>query len=165
MQSFNLTTAKVHEFKNYLNQTNGDSYMKVVRDLIKFDPFNGHKFYIFSFMKLKDRERFHQPRLTKPDPVPGGTLIRVDPMHPEEMKLCWTLPSQEHFGLYKYKKAFGDQFVYECIQTYKKNPNQLIQPEPDDLKDDECRILYAELKKRIDGIKNREKAINGARAL
>ena len=157
MQSFNLTTSKVHEFKDYLNDTNGDSYMKVVRDLIKFDPFDGHKFYIFTIMKMRDRDRFHQPRLTKPAPIPGGTLLRVDPMNPEEMKLCWTLPSQEAFGLYKYKKLFADQFVYECIQTYKKNPDQLATPEPDDLTDDQCRELYTNLKKRVDSIKAKEK--------
>jgi len=158
MQNFNMSVSKVNEFSEYLNETSGSAYMRVVRDLIRFDPFEGNKFYIFSFMKLKDRERFHQPRLTRPDPIPGGTLIKVDPRNPDKMTLCWTLPPEESFGLYKYKKAFADQFVFECINTYKKNPGQLSKPDADDLSDDACRELYKGLKARVDKVKNAEKA-------
>ena len=157
MQNLVDTISKVHEFKELLVDSNGASYMDVIRDLIKFDPFDGHKFYIFSIIKLRDKQRFNQPRLTKPEPIPGGTLIRVDPKNPDEMKLCWTLPSQEYFGLYKYKKLFADQFVYECIQTYKKNPKHLMQPEKDDVSEEMARDLYAGLKQRINRMKKTEK--------
>ena len=156
MQNFISTVSKINEFKEYLNEENGSEYMKVVRDLIKFDPFDGHKFYIFSIIKLQDSKRVHQPRLTKPEPIPGGTLLQVDPKNPETMKLCWTLPPQESFNLFKYKKAFGDKFVWECIQTYKKNPNQFMQPEEGDVSEEKARELYLGLKKRINKLKEQE---------
>ncbi len=149
MQNFDLTTSKIKEFTEYLGETNGHSFMKVVKDLIRLDPFNGKKFYIFSFIKLKDRQRFHQPRLTKPEPVPGSTLIRVDPRNPEEMTMCWTLPSQESFGLYKYKKLFADQFVHECIETYLKYPKKLMKKEPDDVSDEDAAKMYEDFRKKI----------------
>lgn len=158
MQNFDLTINKVKEFSEYLGETNGESYMKVIRDLIKFDPFSGHKFYIFSLIKLKDRQRFFQPRLTKPEPVPGGTLIRVDPKRPEEMELCWTLPSQEAFGLYKESKVFGDQFVYECIQTYLNYPKKLMRKDKDDVSEEEGRILYSAYKAKINALDKKLKA-------
>jgi hypothetical protein len=156
MQNFSLTTQKINEFVDFLNDTNGKNYMDVVRDLIKFDPFDGHPFYIFSIIKLQDKNRLHQPRLTKPEPVPGGTLLRVDPKHPETMKLCWTLPPHESFNLYKYEKALADRFVWECIQTYKKNPKQFMEPEEGDVSDEIARELYLGLKKRIARLQKEE---------
>jgi hypothetical protein len=157
MQNFKLTTSKVNDFKNDLMKYNGSDYMELVRDLIKSDPFEGNKFYIFSIIKLKDRSRFHQPRLTKPEPVPGGTLLHVDPKDPDYMKICWTLPSQESFELYRYGKVFGDQFVWECIQTYKKNPKQLMCSESGDVSEEKARDLYVSLKKRVNEAKAKEK--------
>lgn len=145
----NWTTKKVKEFTEYLGETNGESFMKVVRELIKLDPFFGHKFYIFSFIKLKDRQRYHQPRLTKPEPIPGATLLRVDPKNPDEMQLMWTLPSQEYFGLYKESKVLSDQFVFECIQTFLKYPKKLMRAEKDDVTDEEARKLYSAFKEKI----------------
>lgn len=150
MQNFDLTISKIKEFSEYLGETNGESFMKVVRDLIRLDPFSGHKFYIFSFIKLHDRQRFHQPRLTKPDPVPGSTLLRVDPKNPDGMVVCWTLPSQEAFALYKDRKLFADQFVFECIQTYLNNPQHLRRKEHDDVSDEDAMRLYTEFRRKID---------------
>jgi len=149
MQNFNLTIRKIQEFTEYLGETNGINFMKIVRDIIRLDPFSGHKFYIFSFIKLKDRQRYHQPRLTKPEPVPGSTLLRVDPKNPEEMKMCWTLPGQEAFGLYKHKKLFADQFVFECINTYLNEPKKLMKKEPDDVSEEDAKKLYEEFRKKI----------------
>jgi hypothetical protein len=149
MQNADWTVRKIKEFTEYLGESNGQKFMEVVRDLIRLDPFDGHKFYIFSFIKLRDRQRFHQPRLTKPDPVPGSTLLRVDPKRPEDMTMMWTLPGQEAFNLYKDKKLFADQFVYECIQTYLNNPRKLQKKEPDDLSDEDAARLYGEFRKKI----------------
>jgi len=149
MQNFNLTTSKIHEFTEYLGETSGESFMKIVRDLIRLDPFSGHKFYIFSFIKLQNKERFHQPRLTKPEPLPGTTLVRVDPKNPDMMTVCWTLPGQEAFNLYKHRKIFSEQFVYECIETYLKNPRHLMKKEKDDVSDEDAKRLYTEFRKKI----------------
>lgn len=160
MQNNSLNLKNLCEFKEIVTETSGDEYMKIIRDLIEFDPFSGHPFYIFSFIKLQNRERFHQPRLTKPEPVPGGTLIRVDPLKPEEMKICWTLPGEDVFKLYKYKKALSDQFVYECIKTYKTNPEHLCQPEVGDVSDEKAAELYTTLRNRIARIKEKEAKLN-----
>lgn len=129
MQNFNVTLSQVHDFKQNVLKHAGESYMQIVRDWIAFKPFENHGFYIFSFIKKEHNERIHQPRLTKTAPVPGATLIWVDPKKPEEMEICWTLPPLEEFHLAGYGKAFGDEFVYECVQTYLKNPDKLMENE------------------------------------
>lgn len=149
MQNFDLTRNKIQEFTEFLGETNGKNFMQVVKELIQLDPFEGHKFYIFSFVKLKDRQRFHQPRLTKPEPIPGSTLVRVDPKNPDKMDMCWTLPGQEAFGLYKHKKLFADQYVHECIETYLNNPRQLMKKEKDDVSDEDAMRLYKDFHKKI----------------
>ena len=129
MQNFKLSISKVNDFKQDVLEHAGESYMQIVRDLITLRPFEDHGFYIFSIIKKENNERFHHPRLTKPEPVPGGTLIWVDPKKPEEMEICWTLPPLENFPTASKGKAFGDQFVWECVQTYLKNPRKLMENE------------------------------------
>lgn len=158
MQNFITTNLNINDFKDNLNEKNGKNFMEIVRDLIKFDPFQGHKFYIFSIIKKEKNERFTQPRLTKPYPVPGGTLIQVDPQNPDWMKTCWTLPDSQDFHLFKYKKVFGDRFVWECIYTYLKNPEQLMCPEDGDLPEEKMRELRDLLDKRIGEIRQKEKS-------
>ena len=98
-------------------------YCDMVQSIVKQKPFGDHKFYIFQFWKRIDDESgikkmFHQPRLTKPEPVPGTTLLRVDPQDPETCTIIWTLPNENDFGLYKHGKMFSDPFVFECIEKY-----------------------------------------------
>lgn len=151
MQNFMLTTSKIQDNIQFFKENSEKGYVETIKKIIESDPFLGHKFYIQSFIKRVDdstgvKKMIHHPRLTKPEPLPGHTLLRVDPKDPDSMKIMWTIPNQETFGLYKYKKAFGDRFVYECIQTYQKNPKQFMQPEPDDLSDDQIREIYKQMK-------------------
>ncbi len=147
MQNFTMKVNNIWDNVNYFRENSESDYVKTVNDIIASDPFRGNKFYIHSFVKRVNDETgvkkmYHHPRLTKPEPTPGATLIRVDPKKPGEMQVMWTIPNEETFGLYQYKKVFADQFVWECIQTYKKNPSQLFKPEPDDMTEDEIREYY-----------------------
>ena len=61
------------------------------------------KFYIFSVNKRVDdtagvKKMYHQARLTKPEPLPGTTLMRVDPDDPGSCTILWTLPQSESYG-------------------------------------------------------------------
>ena len=85
---------------------------------------------------------YHQPRLTRPEPLPGTTLIKVDPNEPELATIIWTLPQEENFSLYAYGKCFGDPFVYDCVKTYIQDPKKFLQPDDDDLSDEGVRDIY-----------------------
>jgi hypothetical protein len=159
MSNFSVTTNKIHENVNFFKENTEHGYVEMINKIIQSRPFGDVKFYIHSFVKRVDdatgvKKMIHHPRLTKPDPTPGASLIRVDPEMPGEMKVMWTIPNQETFGLYKYKKAFADKFVWECINTYKKNPAQLIQPEPDDLSEDQIKEIYQGIARRTNALKN-----------
>ena len=41
---------------------------------------------------------------------------------------------------------FADQFVFECIEKFLKNPRELLHPDPDDLNDQQAREVYKELR-------------------
>lgn len=92
---------------------------------------------------------YHQARLTRPEPLPGTTLMKVDPKDPLNAVIIWTLPNQENFSLYKYGKMFGDPIVYESVQKYLTNPRELIQRDPDDLNDEQIRQVYREIKEDL----------------
>lgn len=162
MSNFYLKNVKIKDNTEFWKQNSERNYVECVQNLIASKPFGDRKFYIFSFVKRIDDESgkkvmYHQPRLTRPEPLPGTTLMKVDPKHPEEAIIVWTLPNQENFGLYKHGKMFADQFVSECIDKFLKNPNSLIQPDPDDLNDEQIRQVYKELKYEIKSKKKNNK--------
>jgi hypothetical protein len=125
-------------------------YVDCIQNFIKTKPFGDNKFYIYTILKDTEtpgvKKMYHQPRLTKPEPVHGTTLIKVDPKNPEKMKIIWTLPDKEDFSKFRQGKIFEDNFVWECIQKYKNEYEKMCLPEPDDLNDDEIREIYKSLR-------------------
>lgn len=153
MQNFIMTKNKVMENVQFFKENSEDDYVKCIQNMITSQPFGNNKFYIFSFIKRVDdvagiKKMYHQARLTKPEPLPGSTLIRVDPRDPGTCHILWTLPNQENFGLFKYNKLFADKFVDECIQRFKTNPMSMCDAEPDDLTEDQIRDIYRSKRKK-----------------
>lgn len=139
--------------QNFREQSESD-WVKCVQDLIASDPFQGHKFYIYSFVKRVDdatgvKKMYHQARLTKPFPTPGSTLLRVNPKDASEATIMWTLPNQENFKLYKEGKAFEDSFVHECVERYMNDAVGMCRPEPDDPPEEKMRELLAAYLRRL----------------
>jgi len=153
MQNVTFTVNKIFENVRFFKENSEHGYVEMIQKIILSDPFFGNKFYIHSFVKRVNddtgiKKMYHHPRLTKPEPTPGATLLRVDPKNPSEMRILWTLPNQESFGLYKKGKAFADEFVFECVNTYLKNPKQLMQKEIDDLSEEQIKEIYQDIYKR-----------------
>lgn len=124
-----------------------EEYCKTIQNIIQSRPFGKHKFYIYSFMKrvcdiTGAKKLYHFTRLTKPDPIPGTTLLRADPEYPEEVKIIWSLPNDEAFNLYKVGRMFSDPFVHECIMKYLHNRDELMKPEDGDLSEDQIKEIY-----------------------
>lgn len=150
MQRFCITTSHARDNIQFFRENSEKDYCDTIQKIIASDPFSGNDFYIFSFVKRVDdvsgvKKMYHQPRLTRPAPVPGTTLLRVKPSDPESATIIWTLPNQENFQLYKAGKMFADLFVWECIEKYEKDPEEMMRPDPKDLPDDKIREIYASL--------------------
>lgn len=146
--------------QNFKENSESD-WVRCVQSLVDSRPFGNHKFYIFMFVKRVDdmagiKKMYHQPRLTKPEPVPGSTLLRVDPNYPEEATIIWTLPNQENFAMYKKGKMFADPFVQECVDKYLNSPKELMKKEEGDLPEEKMKELWiAYLQRLKDEKKNR----------
>lgn len=154
MQSFYLKKDQIWENTEFWKQNSEEDYVKCIQSLIASKPFGDHKFYIFSFIKRIDdvsgtKKMFHQPRLTRPDPVPGTSLLKVDPKSPGDAIIVWTLPNRENFGLYQHDKMFADEFVHSCIQRFLNNPDDMCKPDPDDLSDNQIRDIYKGIKNKL----------------
>lgn len=151
MSNFCLKSNQIWENTEFWKQNSEEEYVRCIQNLIASKPFGDHKFYIFSFVKRVDdvsgvKKMYHQPRLTRPDPMPGTTLMKVDPRDPSTATIIWTLPNENNFGLYQSGKMFADPFVHECVQKFLKNPKEMIKPDPDDLTEDQIREIYVDLK-------------------
>ncbi len=148
-KNFQLSSNDIWQNTEYWKENTEEDYVNCIQNIIKSKPFGNRKFYIFSFVKRVDdlmgiKKMYHQPRLTKPEPVPGTTLMRVDPRDPDKAVIIWTLPNQENFHLYKYGKLFGDMFVHDCVDKFLNRPEELMQREQDDLSDEQIREAYQE---------------------
>lgn len=147
MTSIYLKKSDVFDSIQNFKENSEKDWTKCVQDLIASKPFGDNKFYIFMFVKRVDdvsgiKKMFHQPRLTKPEPVPGTTLLHVDPKKPGDATIIWTLPNQENFTLYKHGKMFADPFVNECVEKFLNNPQDLMKREDGDLSENEIREIY-----------------------
>ena len=151
MQNFILSKNQVMDNVQFFKQNSEKGYSEMVQKIIESKPFGNHKFYIFQFVKRVDdnmgiKVMHHQPRLTKPEPLPGTSLLRCDPNDPGQVTIIWTLPNQENFGMYKHGKMFSDPFVHECVKKYLENPKELMKTEEGDLSDEKIREIYREIK-------------------
>ena len=151
MSNFYVCGTNVWDNVEFWKQNSEENYVECIQDLIQRRPFGDRKFYIFSFVKRVDdssgiKKMHHQPRLTRPEPVPGSTLMKVHPDHPEEAYIIWTLPNQENFKLYSHGKMFSDAFVHDCIAQYQSNPQRMMQPDPEDPPEEEMRRIYREIR-------------------
>ncbi len=160
MSNFYLSGNDIWENTEFWKQNSEADYVKCIQGLIASKPFGDRKFYIFSFVKRMDdnsgyKKMYHQPRLTRPEPVPGTTLMKVDPKYPEEATIIWTLPNQENFGLYQAGKMFSDPFVYECVQKFLKSPRDFMQKDADDLSDEQIRDAYKDIKRNLKAKKSK----------
>jgi len=154
MQNFILTKQMAWENVEFFKQNSEEDYVRCIQSIIKSKPFGDHKFYIYSFVKRIDdaagiKKMYHQPRLTKGDPIPGTTLMRVDPNNPGEAMIIWTLPDEESMGMYQQGMIFQDKFVFECVEKYFKNPRELMKREEGDLSDEEIREVYKDVKRKL----------------
>jgi hypothetical protein len=137
----------------WIRENSEEDYCRCIQNLIARAPFGKRKFYIFTVIKRVDdvsgvKKMYHQPRLTKPEPLPGTTLMRVDPSDPGVCTILWTLPQTENMGLYDHGKIFGDKFVYDCVQLFKSDPASMMRPETDDPSEDEIRDIYRGLRQQ-----------------
>lgn len=147
MQLFTLKKDTFFDSKENLKSQIVDGFMKKVLEIVHSKPFGEHKFYDFIFPKRADEQSFvqilfHQPRLTKPNPLPGTTLLRLNPKDPDEIGIIWTLPHEEAFHNYQKGKIYSDPIVYQSIQNYLHNREYLMKPEPDDPSEEECKRIY-----------------------
>jgi hypothetical protein len=154
MQNFTLSRDDIFQNIEFFKQNSEQDYCKTIRNIISSAPFGKRKFYIHSFVKRVDdtsgvKKMYHHPRLTKPEPLPGGTLMRVDPDDIDKVTILWTLPNHENFGLYKEGKMFSEPFVSECVKKFLENPNILMQKEEGDPSDHEIRNIYREIKEKL----------------
>jgi hypothetical protein len=153
MQNFLLSKMEAGDSTQNWKENSEKDWVNCLQDLIKQKPFGDHPFFVFMFVKRVDdisgiKKMYMQPRLTKPEPLPGTTLLQVNPRDEGTAKIIWTLPNQETFCLYKYGKMYADPFVHECVEKYLKRPHELMKKEEGQLSEDRIRDIYIQKYKR-----------------
>ena len=150
-----ITKVKKDDVFDYLEEyknVNTKPLEEFLLDLTMQDPFNGYKFYIFSFLKhnmkgMMEKTLYHQPRLTKPEPTDSSMLFRVDPKKAGDVEVIWILPNLEAIEMFQKGKLFEDQVVNESIREYIDNPERMRKPANDDPSDYLIKELYKGMKK------------------
>ncbi len=147
MSNFYLSLNEALDSTLHWKEKSEKDWVECFQDLIQKRPFGDNKFYVFMFVKRQDDKRgikklYMFPRLTKPEPLPGTTLMQVDPRNPEEALIIWTLPTEINEEAVKKGKQFADPFVHECVKNYIYNPRKLMKKEEGELSENEIREIY-----------------------
>ena len=147
MQNLYLSKNEAQDTTYHWKENSEKDWVDCLQDLIQQKPFGDNRFYVFMFVKRVDdasgiKKMYMQPRLTKPEPLPGTTLLQVDPRNPGEAKMIWTLPAEMNSVIYQKGKMYADQFVYECIEKYTQRPWELMQKEEGELSENQIREIY-----------------------
>jgi hypothetical protein len=118
------------------------------QDLIDKRPFGQHPFYIFAHARTDEdgvtKRLIWQPRLTKPKAQSNSMLFKAYP-GTDVLKVIWMIPAVELWEQYEKGKMTENKTVYDSIQAYKLNRNELEKPEDDDLSDEKIHQIYRDL--------------------
>lgn len=154
---FNVNRLDAHERLQQLNQLNSLGITENLEMMIKADPFDGNKFYVFTHARRDDdgisTRLIWQPRLTKPKMQTNSMLFKVNPKHPEEVTVIWIIPPREQWHLFEKGKLCENQTVIDSVYLFENERAKLEAKEPDDLDDATINKIYAQI--RQEGLKRR----------
>jgi len=144
---------------------------KTCQDIIDQKPFGSHAFYIFAhkrelawdekislmntgMFKTPEEVPTHrliwQPRLTKPMPQENSMLFKAYPGS-DNVKVIWIIPQRELWEQFEKGKMTEDEIIWTSIDTFKKDPRKLGEPEQDDLPDAAIEEIYRDISQKKKG--------------
>lgn len=158
MQQLCVKFSDLMDQKEHLKWLITEGTMKKLDYIITQHPFGNMPYYVFIFPKRMDNQLgiqkiCMQPRMSKPSMiVPGTTLVRIDPMLADQMKIIWMLPHPNEINkykmnksLYKKGKVFASEMIYNYIDDYLNNQEKLLAPEPGDASDEQMKEIYKDI--------------------
>lgn len=161
MPNFMLSQNEALDSIQNVKENSEKNYVDTLQRTVQWgcENFEGFPFYVFQFIKRVDdmagiKKMYHQARLTKPEPLPGTTLLRIRPDRPGDAVIMWTLPNEEEFDLYKYGRMFADVRVYENIKSFQTNRLNMTRPEDGDASENEIKAIYTVMRARGEMQKN-----------
>ncbi len=124
------------------------SISECCQDIINKRPFGNIPFYIWAHTRTEEdgstKRLIWQPRLTKPMAQTNSMLFKAYP-GTDVIKIIWMIPARELWSQYKKGKLTANQTVWQSIQDFNHNREELEKKEKDDLSDDEIYNIYRSL--------------------
>ena len=138
---------EVHDRLQHVKKEN--DLVEVIETLIRQDPFEGRKFYLFGHMRTHEdganKRMLWQQRLTRPKAQTNSMLYKVDPKNPEVVWTIWIIPERGQWHLYEKGSMFENEAVMESVHDFLHNREKLEAPEDDDPTDGEAQHIYLAL--------------------
>jgi hypothetical protein len=109
--------------------------------------------YIFAHPRTADdgvtKIMYWQPRLTKPQAQTNSYLFRAV-SKTDVLEICWLLPPEEMWSQYSLGNVTENELVLWSIAQYKSNKEALEAKDPEDLNDEQCKLIYTQIAQEID---------------
>ncbi|HEX5553443.1 MAG TPA: hypothetical protein VFX43_09365 [Chitinophagaceae bacterium] len=160
----NIDRLDAHERLQKLNQLNSLGITENLNMMIKADPFDGRRFYIFAHAR-KDEDGIRtriiwQPRLIRPKSQTNSMLFKVDPKKPEEVNVIWIIPPREQWSLFEKGKMCENQTVTDSIHLFETDRARLEASDPDDPDDATAQKIYEQISQEARRRRAREESIS-----
>lgn len=132
--------------KHFTNQS--FSISECCQDLINKAPFGSRPFYIFAHARTEDdgvnKRLIWQPRLTKPRAQTNSMLFKAFPPS-DIVNVIWMIPAREMWSQFDKGKLTENKTVYDSIQAFLHNREELEASEEDDPSDEQVNMIYKDI--------------------
>lgn len=139
-----ITTGETHDRLQHFKKQSFD-IAECCQDLVNQRPFGNSAFYIFAHTRTDEdgvtKRLIWQPRLTKPRAQTNSMLFKAYPQN-DNIKVIWIIPPMETWKQFEKGKVTEDSQIYQSIQAFVNDKENLEAREDDDLTDAQIDGVY-----------------------
>ena len=122
------------------------------QSLIEQAPFGNRPFYIFAHSRTDDdgvtKRIIWQPRITRPKAQTNSMLFKAHP-GTDVVHIIWMIPERELWGQYEKGNLTENKTVWDSIQKFIHNREEMEKPDDDDLDDEKANELYKDIAQQV----------------
>lgn len=149
-----ISRLETHDRLQHLKKDQSANVWKGAEDCLKKNPLSlalqekSPYIYIFAHPRTHDngvdKVLYWQPRLSIPDPQDNSYLFRAI-SNSDIIEVCWIIPAKEMWNEYKKGNVTESNWALWSIEMYKTRKSELEKPHPDDLPEEQARLLLRQV--------------------
>ena len=158
-----LNRLDTHDRLKYFKEDQSINIFQGAEDCLKKNSLSlmlqDHSPYIYIFAHPRtdenlNKEMYWQARLTRPKAQTNSYLFRAQSKS-DVIEVCWLIPPREQWNQYFMGNITESKEVMWSINEFRRHPETLEMPLPDDMSEERGRQIYSQIKEDLERKKNK----------